>query len=62
MTTVLIIVCIVFCVAIVLGLVAHLGIGIKADKSWRTWISRRQAGEQRSQRTITPTDPPPPNA
>jgi hypothetical protein len=40
MTTVLIIVCIVFCVAIVLAIVGHLGFAILHDRAWRTRIRR----------------------
>lgn len=40
MTTVLIIVCIVFCVGIVFAIVGHLGFGIASDKAWRTRIRR----------------------
>ena len=43
MTTVLIIVCVVFCVGVVLAIVGHLGFGIAEDKAWRTRIRRRRA-------------------
>ena len=43
MTTVLIIVCIVFCVAVVLAIVSHLGMGIASDKAWRGRIGRYHA-------------------
>lgn len=35
MTTALIIICIVFCIAVVLAIVSHLGWGIKKDTGWR---------------------------
>jgi hypothetical protein len=43
MTTVLIIVCIVFCVAVVLTIVGHLGFAIPKGKAWRTRIGRHHA-------------------
>ncbi len=43
MTTALIIVCIVFCIGIVVAIVGHLGVGIAADKTWRTRIRRHHA-------------------
>jgi len=47
MTTALIIVCIVFCVAIVLAIVGHLGVAIPKDRSWRTRIRRHHALRER---------------
>lgn len=40
MTTALIVVCIVFCVAVILAIVTHLGVGIARDITWRERISR----------------------
>lgn len=40
MTTVLIIVCILFCIGVVVGIVGHLGYGIASDKAWRIRITR----------------------
>jgi adenosyl cobinamide kinase/adenosyl cobinamide phosphate guanylyltransferase len=42
-TTALIIVCIVFCVGIVVAIVGHLGGGIASDKTWRQRIRRHHA-------------------
>ncbi len=47
MTTVLIIVCIVFCIAIVGAVVGHLGYGIKRDKVWRARAHRNWARQAR---------------
>ncbi len=43
MTTVLIIVCIVFCVGVILAISGHLGFGIARDKAWRRNIRRHHA-------------------
>ncbi len=40
MTTVLIIVCIIFCIGVVVAIVGHLGAGIAFDKTWRERIGR----------------------
>jgi hypothetical protein len=48
-TTALIIVCIVFCIAVVLGITGHLGYAIVHDKHWRMRIQRHhQAHGRRS--------------
>jgi hypothetical protein len=47
MTTVLIIVCIVFCVGVVLAIVGHLGYGIASDRAWRGRIRRHHARRAR---------------
>ena len=52
MTTVLIIVCIVFCVGVVVAIVGHLGAGIADDRSWRRRIGRRHAA-RRDRRNVT---------
>jgi hypothetical protein len=40
MTTVLIIVCVLFCIGVVLAIVGHLGYAIVRDKHWRIGIRR----------------------
>lgn len=47
MTTVLIIVCILFCIGVVLAIVGHLGSGIASDKTWRGRIGRHHARRAR---------------
>jgi hypothetical protein len=47
MTTALIIVCIVFCIGVVLAIVSHLGIGIGLDSSWRDRLHRHHAARRR---------------
>jgi len=47
MTTVLIIVCIVFCAGVVLAIVGHLGIGIALDRMWRERIDRHHESRRR---------------
>jgi hypothetical protein len=44
----LIIVCILFCVGVVLAIVGHLGYGIARDKSWRVRIERRHRARRRA--------------
>lgn len=53
MTTVLIIVCILFCVGVVIAIVGHLGTGIAADKGWRARINRHHAARRRRERRMT---------
>lgn len=48
MTTVLIIVCILFCIGVVLAIVGHLGFGITHDRAWRIRINRVHRGRRRS--------------
>lgn len=43
MTTVLIIICIVFCAGVILAIVSHLGAGIAGDHGWRKRIHRHHA-------------------
>lgn len=43
MTTVLIIVCIVFCVGVVVAIVGHLSHGVASDRGWRRRIERHHA-------------------
>ncbi len=43
MTTALIIVCIVFCIGIVLAIFGHLSVGIASDRNWRERIHRHHA-------------------
>jgi hypothetical protein len=43
MTTVLIIVCIAFCVGVVLAIVGHMGFGITKDAAWRSRMRRHHA-------------------
>lgn len=47
MTTVLIIVCIVFCIGVVVAIVGHLGAGIASDVSRRQRVARRFSSRQR---------------
>ena len=53
MTTVLIIVCIVFCIGVVLAIVGHLGAGIADDKAWRGRIRRHHARRARRDKLST---------
>jgi hypothetical protein len=49
-TTVLIVVCILFCIGVVLAITGHLGLAIVHDKQWRIRIRRHhQAQARRSQ-------------
>jgi hypothetical protein len=50
MATALIVLCIVLCVALGVGVLAFLGIGIKKDKAWRQRIRRRDAVRRRMRR------------
>lgn len=52
-TTVLIIVCIVFCVGVVVAIVGHLGAGIADDRSWRARIGRRGAARRAGRGKLT---------
>ena len=45
MTTALIIVCVLFCIGVVLGIVGHLGYGIVSDKHWRIRIRRHHRAQ-----------------
>ena len=47
MTTVLIIVCAVFCIGIVLAIVGHLGAHVAIDRRWRGRIHRHHAERRR---------------
>ncbi|HWD66044.1 MAG TPA: hypothetical protein VG405_12820 [Solirubrobacteraceae bacterium] len=47
MTTVLIIVCIVFCVGVVVAIVSHMGHGVAEDRGWRRHIARHHARRRR---------------
>ncbi len=47
MTTVLIIVCILFCVGVVLAITGHLGYGLVRDKHWRVRIHRHHRARGR---------------
>lgn len=49
MSTALIIVCIVLCIAIVLVILTQLGSGIQLDKIWRNRMHRDQAGGRERQ-------------
>lgn len=53
MTIVLIIVCIIFCVGVVLAIVGHLGYGIAEDHSWRRRIERHHRTRRRRRRDQT---------
>lgn len=53
MTTVLIIVCIVFCIGVVIAIVGHLGTAIHADKGWRARINRHHNRRTRRDRKMT---------
>lgn len=46
MTTALIIICIVFCVGVVVAIVGHLGTGVARDKGWRRFINRHHAAKR----------------
>jgi ABC-type dipeptide/oligopeptide/nickel transport system permease subunit len=50
MTTVLIIVCIVACAAVILAVLGFLGFGIAEDKTWRARIRRHHATRGRHSR------------
>lgn len=50
MTTVLIIICILFCIGVVLAIVGHLGFGIWRDRGWRASVRRQHRRELRRQR------------
>jgi hypothetical protein len=47
MTTVLIIVCIAFCIGVVLAIVGHLGFGITRDRAWRGRMRRHHTRRAR---------------
>jgi hypothetical protein len=53
MTTVLIIVCIVFCVGVVVAIVGHLGYGVASDHGWRRHIHRYHANRKRERERTT---------
>lgn len=53
MTTVLIVICILACVAVVVGIVGHLGTAIAADRGWRARIHRYHLARRRRSRRIT---------
>lgn len=48
MTTVLIIVCILFCIGVIAAIVGHLGYGIARDKHWRLRIHRHHRARRGS--------------
>jgi hypothetical protein len=52
-TTVLIIVCILFCIGVIVAIVGHLGVGIAEDKSRRRRISRRHSRRNARRRDAT---------
>ncbi len=45
MTTVLIIICILFCIGVVVAIVGHLGYAIVRDKQWRIGIRRHHRAQ-----------------
>lgn len=47
MTTVLIIVCILFCIGVVFAIAGHLGYAIVRDKQWRVRIRRHHRAQGR---------------
>ncbi len=49
MTTALIIVCILFCIGVVLAITGHLGFAIVRDKQWRVRIRRHRRAQSRHQ-------------
>ncbi len=48
MTTVLIIVCILFCIGVVVAIAGHLGYAIVRDKQWRISIRRHHRARAQS--------------
>lgn len=52
MTTALIVVCIVFCIAVAVAVVGHLGYGINRDKAWRMHVHRDRAARRRRHRRL----------
>ncbi len=52
MTIVLIIVCVLFCVGIVVAIVGHLGSAIPADRGWRARIQRHHLTRRRRGRDL----------
>lgn len=50
MTTVLIIVCIVFCIGVVLAIVSHMGYGVASDRGWRRHVARHHARRGKNRR------------
>lgn len=48
MTTVLIIICILFCIGVVVAIVGHLGIAIPGDKRRRERLRRHHAAKGRT--------------
>jgi hypothetical protein len=53
MTTVLIIVCIVFCIGVVFAIVSHMGYGIAADRGWRSRIHRHHESRKDRRSRLT---------
>ncbi len=57
MTTVLIIVCILFCIGVVVAIAGHMGYAIVRDKAWRIGIRRHHSARSRSERRSDLTSP-----
>lgn len=55
MTTVLIIVCIIFCIGIIVGIVGHLGFAITRDKAHRGRLRRYHLARAPRRHRATPT-------
>ena len=53
MTTVLIIICILFCIGVVVAIVGHLGYAIVRDEQWRTRIRRHHRAQTARRRKTT---------
>ena len=47
-TTVLVIICILFCIGVIVAVVGHLGWGITRDKAWRFHIRRHHRTKGRA--------------
>ena len=55
MTTVLIIVCIVFCIGVIVAIVGHMGFAITRDKAHRGGLHRYHVTRSQRHRRATPT-------
>jgi hypothetical protein len=55
MTTVLIIVCIAFCIGVIVAIVGHMGYAITRDKAHRGWLHRYHVTRARRHRRPTAT-------
>ncbi len=53
MTTVLIIVCILFCIGVVVAIAGHMGYAIVRDKAWRIGIRRHHSARSERRRELT---------